>query len=104
MSYNMDYKLHAYNIYIYIITVRNTSTDFLDPFPEAHGDRCRRKLGLKTWDAKGAQMWRQLLELMARTEADYTILFRSLVFCQDWPRLGCHVKFKSHQITSLLTL
>ena len=77
----------SYNIliiYIFIILHNNTYTDYIYPFPEAHCDRCRRKLGLKTWDVNAAGMWRQLLELMARTDADYTILFRSLVFCQDW--------------------
>lgn len=60
--------------------LKKITASFQESFDAAHCDRCRRKLGLKTWDANAAGMWRQLLELMARTDADYTILFRSLVW------------------------
>ena len=50
---------------------------------KAHTERCRRKLGLATWDGdeESADMvrWTQLMQLMARSEADWTIFFRSLV-------------------------
>ena len=50
---------------------------------KAHTERCRRKLGLATWDgdeeSADTVRWTQLMQLMARSEADWTIFFRSLV-------------------------
>ncbi|CAE7942918.1 selO [Symbiodinium necroappetens] len=52
--------------------------DFDMRFDQAHAECCRRKLGLQRWDGQAQQLWSDLLDVMAKTGADFTILFRLL--------------------------
>ncbi|MDQ2681492.1 MAG: protein adenylyltransferase SelO family protein, partial [Candidatus Eremiobacteraeota bacterium] len=44
----------------------------------AYLDICRRKLGLTQWPGDGYRLLSELFELMQRSRADYTIVFRKL--------------------------